>query len=365
MTFVTFAAAFMPELSLNFRALAKGPDRAHPPLTMRNILILPALLLAAAAPAQDAPLAAVPQDAPPAPAAEPATTPATEEDLAFLMERQRMTVPVQVAGSGPHRFIIDTGAQRTVISRELASELGLPRGRDVRLVAMTGRANVGTVMVSSLAVSSFAGSKIEAPTLERRHMGALGILGIDTLQGHAVAIDFDTTTMRVSPSVRRKRRARAAAPGEIVIQAKSLFGQLVVTDADFRGTKVRVILDTGTEVSMGNEALRRRVARSHKGMRDIELISVIGDKMVAGYTQVPQVKIGSVTFENLPVAFSASAPFKEWGLEEKPALLLGMDALRMFRRVNIDFANREVRLLMPRGSGFAARAALPGMHTGG
>ncbi len=314
---------------------------------MRHTLILPALLLAAAAPAQEVP----PPASPPVPTAiEPAATQVTEEDLAFLMEKQRMTVPVQVVGTGPHRFIIDTGAQRTVISRELASELNLPRGRDVRVIAMTGRADVGTVLISSLAVSSFTGSKIEAPALERRHMGALGILGIDTLQGHAVAIDFDTETMRVSPSVKRRGRGRGAAPGEIVIQAKSLFGQLVVTDADFRGTKVRVILDTGTEVSMGNEALRRRVARSHKGMQDIELISVIGGKMIAGYTQIPQVKIGSVTFENLPVAFSASAPFKEWGLEEKPALLLGMDALRMFRRVNIDFANREVRLLMPRGT---------------
>ena len=304
----------------------------------------PALLLATAAPAQDAP---------------PSSTPATEEDLAFLMERARMTVPVQIAGTGPHRFIIDTGAQRTVISRELASELGLPRGRTVGLIAMTGRADVGTVLIPSLSVSSFAGMRIEAPALERRHMGASGILGIDTLQGHAVAIDFDAGVMRVAPSVKRKRRGRAAAPGEIVIQAKSLFGQLVVTDADFRGTRVRVILDTGAEISMGNEALRRRIARSHKGMRDIELISVIGDKMTAGYTQVPQVKIGAVTFENLPVAFSAAAPFKEWGLEEKPALLLGMDALKMFRRVDIDFANREVRLTMPRGSGFAARAALP------
>jgi predicted aspartyl protease len=315
---------------------------------MYAALILPALLLAAA-PAQDA--------RPPAP---PASTPApTEAELAFLMQNARMTVPVQVAGNGPHRFIIDTGAQRTVISRELATELALPRGRTVRLTAMTGKADVDTVLISSLTVSSFAGRRIEAPALERRFMGAHGILGIDTLQGHAVAIDFDMDTMLVSPSTKRKRRAKAAAPGEIVIQAKSLFGQLVVTDAQFRGTRVRVILDTGAEVSMGNEAFRRRVARSHKGMRDIELISVIGGKMVAGYTQVPQVTIGSVTFENLPVAFSATAPFKEWGLEDKPAILLGMDALKLFRRVHIDFANREVRLTMPRGMRPAARAALP------
>jgi hypothetical protein len=181
-------------------------------------------------------------------------------------------------------------------------------------------------------------------------MGAPGILGIDTLQGHAIAIDFDRETMAVSPSTKRARRKLAAGPDEIVIYAKNLFGQLVVTNATYRNTKIRVILDTGTPVSMGNEALRRTVARSHKGMRDIELTSVIGDKMIAGYTQIPLVKIGGVTFQNLPVAFSAAAPFKEWGLEDKPAILLGMDALRLFRRVNIDFANREVRLTMPRNT---------------
>jgi hypothetical protein len=36
------------------------------------------------------------------------------------------------------------------------------------------------------------------------------------------------------------------------------------------------------------------------------------------------------------------------GLNDRPALLLGMDALRLFGRVRIDFANREVRLAQPK-----------------
>ena len=309
---------------------------------MRNLLIPPAFL-AAAAGAQQPPLVAPPSPAP-VPAAAPAAT-----DLAFESEKTRMTVPVSVAGAGPYRFIIDTGAQRTVVSRELATELGLPRGRTIMLTAMTGRSSVDTVLVPTLSVSSFGAKKIEAPALHRRDMGATGILGIDTLQGHAVAIDFDRETMRVQPSTRRRRSSPVSRPDEIVIRAKNLFGQLVVTDAYYRGVKVRVILDTGTEVTMGNEALRRRVYKSRAKMRDIELTSVVGDTLIAGYTQIREVKVGGVTFQNLPVAFSAAAPFKAWGLEDSPALLLGMDALRMFRRVHIDFANREVRLTMPRG----------------
>ena len=37
-------------------------------------------------------------------------------------------------------------------------------------------------------------------------------------------------------------------------------------------------------------------------------------------------------------------------LLDRPAVLLGMDALRLFRRVSVDFANRRVRLLLPDSS---------------
>ena len=52
----------------------------------------------------------------------------------------------------------------------------------------------------------------------------------------------------------------------------------------------------------------------------------------------------------MPVAFADVAPFERFGLTKRPALLLGMDALRIFRRVDIDFPNRQVRFLMPEGT---------------
>jgi hypothetical protein len=36
----------------------------------------------------------------------------------------------------------------------------------------------------------------------------------------------------------------------------------------------------------------------------------------------------------------------------RPALLLGMDALKLFERVSVDFANRRVKLLAPGHSRF-------------
>ncbi|HEU0067368.1 MAG TPA: aspartyl protease family protein [Sphingomonas sp.] len=297
-------------------------------------LVMPLLLCLA--PGQDAPA--------------PAPAPAAPEDIAFEFDATRMTVPVSIAGAGPFRFIVDTGAERTVLSRELARRLQLPPGRDVRVTAMTGTSPAGTVIVSSISVGSGAvgGRTIEAPALAAADMGALGILGLDTLQGQKVTIDFDTRVMSVQPSLRR--RQRAAAPDEIVVQARSVFGQLVVTDARYRGQSVRVILNTGSAVSMGNGELRRRLARrARAGDTPILLTSVTGGTLTADYTRMERVSLGDVAFADLPIAFADAAPFARFGLTRRPAMLLGMDALRAFRRVDIDFVNREVRLRMPAG----------------
>jgi predicted aspartyl protease len=281
------------------------------------------------------------QAAPPAaPLADPAG-----DDLAFLDHEDRMTVPVQIAGAGPFAFIIDTGAQRSVISRQLAARLGLPPGPRVRLTAITGTSAVDTVVIPSLSVSSLGARRVEAPSLEAQNLGALGILGIDTLQDHALTIDFDRQRMTVTPAIGHKPPPRE--DGEIVVRARSLFGQLVVTDATVAGRRVRVVLDTGTSVTIGNMALRRLLSR-RKGGEPAIFTSVLGDQIVTEYAALPVMTLGPATIRALPVAFADAPPFTAFGLATKPALLLGMDALRLFRRVHIDFARRELRLLLPR-----------------
>ena len=48
------------------------------------------------------------------------------QDVKFRNEHDdRMTVPVRLSGAGPYRFLVDTGADRTAVSRELADRLKL------------------------------------------------------------------------------------------------------------------------------------------------------------------------------------------------------------------------------------------------
>ena len=176
------------------------------------------------------------------------------------------------------------------------------------------------------------------------------MLGIDALKGHAVAIDFDRNQMEVRPV--GKHRA-AVGPDDIVIRAKNLYGQLIVTDASYRGRRISVVIDTGSPVTIGNMALLKRV-RTDKSLGMIGLLSVTGQWLQADYRVIDSLSIAGVTFQGVPIAFADALPFKRFGLTETPALMLGMDTLKLFRRVQIDFANREIRLTLPKNVQVAA-----------
>ena len=44
-----------------------------------------------------------------------------------------MSAPVMVNGQGPFDFVVDTGANRSIIATELAEQLGLPAGNPTRV----------------------------------------------------------------------------------------------------------------------------------------------------------------------------------------------------------------------------------------
>ena len=283
--------------------------------------------------------------APPTPSPVPL---ADVSDLALGDAQDRMTVPVQIKQRGPWNFVIDTGAERTVVSRELAGVLGLPAGPAVRLTAMTGTSTVGTVIVPALSVSTISRDTIEAPALASANLGAPGMLGVDSLQGHKVAIDFDRNRMTLEPSRKRASRRYQAHTDDIVITARSLFGQLIVTDARYRNVRISVIVDTGSPVSIGNAAFFAAVSGRARALGPVATVSVTGGTLNAQGYAVDDVMIGGIGFRNVHIAFADAPPFRRFGLRDTPALLLGMDTLRLFRAVQIDFANREIRFTLPR-----------------
>jgi len=271
----------------------------------------------------------------------PAATP-DFETIALNELARRMTVPVSVADRGPFPFIVDTGAERSVLSRELATTLGLDAGPRARLFDFTGPSSVDTVRVPSLTLGKLSTQGLEAPSLAQANLGAPGMLGIDALQGHKVVIDFNRKRMTLVP-------ARRHADGDIVIRAGTKTGQLIVTNALFEGRPISVVIDTGSSLSVGNSAMRRLMKREPRQLGPILVRSVTGRTFGADYVTVSGVKIGGVLFHNFAMSFADVAPFEHFGLKDRPALILGMNSLQLFGKVELDFVNREIGFTLQRG----------------
>lgn len=270
---------------------------------------------------------------------------ATETSIAAtLTDSDRMTVGVTIAGAGPYPFIVDTAAERSVISRELAQELRLQPGGRLNLLSMTDRREVSTVHMPDVSFLPGQTRSLQAFALRGEHVGAAGVLGIDALRGQRVVLDFEAGTLSVGPAQRRSERF---GPNDIVVRAQRKYGQLVLVDVQIDGVPVDVIVDSGTQVSVGNEALRRIIGARQDNIKKIALLSITGETLNAEYTTADRLIIGNAVVRNMPVAFANARFFTRMKLTRQPALLLGMDALQMFSRVTVDFPNRRATFVLP------------------
>ncbi len=279
------------------------------------------------------------------------------EDIGFKSDStERMTVPVLLSGRGPYRFLVDTGADRTAISREVARSLQFISSEPALLHSVAGVSTVTTARVPSLRLTRNEIRGINAPVLERVNIGADGILGVDSLRSQRVMFDFQSGTMSIVPSAAPDFNVE---PGTIVVQGQRRNGRLIVTEATANDHPLTVVVDTGSQISIGNMALRRALLGSHvlESSGQVELISVTGDKITGEYMFLRDLEIAGVGLKGLAIVFADAHTFKQLKLDHKPALLLGMNAMRAFKKVSIDFASRKLRVVLPEESRLDLRIA--------
>jgi predicted aspartyl protease len=260
---------------------------------------------------------------------------------------ERMTMPVQIGTGGPYDFIIDTGSQRTIVATELAQRLALPPLPPVEIISMAGRVTVSSVKLDGLRFGEHAIENLDALSIAHDDLGSPGLIGLDSLKGKRLTLDFRKRRMDVGKS----RRSRGDSD-TIVVEARSKFGQLILVDSKVDGRKVSVILDTGAEMSVGNMALFNSLKLKKLVIppEPTTLTSVTGIDVPALFTVVRRITIGSVTLDNVPMVFLDAAPFEQLDLGDKPAMLLGMRMLRLFDQVAIDFGNRHVDFHLKSGA---------------
>lgn len=326
--------------------------RTHGPFLVVPLLLASAGMVARTASAEP-PRIGKPRPAPPGPPNILPLPPAVidnslavgGDDVKARKVETRLSVDVHVNGSGPYKFIVDSGADTSAVGLRIARDLELPLGSPAIVNGMTSRDLVDRVKLAALSLGPSTIRNLEVPALREVDLGGDGLLGIDALVQQRLMMDFEKKLIKVEDA----RIPAPHLPGEIVITARRQRGQLILTEVQAAGLPLDAVIDTGSEVTIGNLALRNKLIR---GNRDkfvkVTAIGVTGVPVDLQIARIGELRLGPVVLYDVPIAFADVPPFEMFGLSREPALLLGTDILETFRRVSLDFKARKVRFQLRR-----------------
>jgi hypothetical protein len=129
---------------------------------------------------------------------------------------------------------------------------------------------------------------------------------------------------------------------------------LLTLDTRVGHVRVRAVVDTGSPRTLGNLALRdavnlrrapgvtARVSSVYGATKDVEAGEVI---------PAPVISIESLRITEVQLVYGDFHIFKVWGMQEKPAMIIGMDVLGTVASLGIDFKNQDLYLASARLSG--------------
>jgi len=301
-------------------------------------------MLAAAGLTASAPFSsAFAQVPPPDPA--PDSAPDSDDPTRVGAQRDkatRLVAPVRINGQGPFNFMVDTGANRSCMSIALAEKLALAPGPQVSLHTVVATRLRNSVQVDRLQVGTRSQRNVNVPVLPIPASEAEGVLGVDWLKNRRLLLDFHGKSLEISAP-----KAETSSPNKVVVPARRRSGQLTLVDADVGGRPISAMIDSGSELSIGNGALRRLMPSMSVSQRErvqrIEMASLVGEKFSGDLLYVPFMRLGGLTLGNVPVVFADTHVFELWDLHDKPAIILGMDLLTQFTAVALDFGRSTVR----------------------
>jgi len=270
---------------------------------------------------------------------------------------RRMTAPVRINGRGPFTFVIDTGANVTVLSQELADVLGLQATGEGEVHGVVGVERAPVTVVGELTVGAAKALELQTPILRKQELGGDGLLGVDVMRNRVVSLDFARWEFAIGPVLNHAFRSigeggrLTGGSGEVIagnsvrVPARQRFGQLMTVDALVDGVPVAAFIDSGAQSTVGNSALLSAVSEGNPNgeqRAQVTLVSATGQTIGGELLSMRELRVGSMRIRRLPVAFADLHAFDIWGLRQQPAILIGMDVLHRFRAVELNFRRSQV-----------------------
>jgi hypothetical protein len=209
------------------------------------------------------------------------------------------------------------------------------------LNGITGTAQVSAVTIDTLQTGDLIVDGLVAPVVWAPVMaGADGIFGAAGLTEKSLSVDFERNRVRVGRGVEPALRKEA-----MKIHAARLTHGLITLDSQVGRVHTLAVIDTGSERTLGNLALRDALRLRNRTGAEALVTSVYGatEQVERGELwTAPTISIDAMRINDVQVVYGDFHIFKVWGMEDKPAIIVGMDVLGTVGSLGIDFKNQDI-----------------------
>lgn len=255
----------------------------------------------------------------------------------------RIWAPVTIDGKGPLRLVLDTGASRSALTPAALNKLGIQPDLDrmVLLRGTTGSARVPTVRVGQVEIGDLLAERQTMVVVDDAFGGADGVLATTALRDRRILADFRRDRIEITRS-----SGERAPPGFTTLRIKLLERHVPWVEAMVGGVRVKAVIDTGAQSTIGNLALRDALLAKRREVdaREEGVIGVTGDLQEGRSMAAPAIQLERIMVRRARINFVDLHIFQRWQLRDEPAMLLGMDVIGVLDTVILDYRRRELQV---------------------
>jgi predicted aspartyl protease len=255
----------------------------------------------------------------------------------------RIWAPVTIDGKGPLRLVLDTGASRSALTPAALNKLGIQPDLDrmVLLRGTTGSARVPTVRVGQVEIGDLLAERQTMVVVDDAFGGADGVLATTALRDRRILADFRRDRIEITRS-----SGERAPLGFTTLRIKLLDRHVPWVEAMVGGVRVKAVIDTGAQSTIGNLALRDALLAKRREVdpREEGVIGVTGDLQEGRSMAAPAIQLERIMVRRARINFVDLHIFQRWQLRDEPAMLLGMDVIGVLDTVILDYRRRELQV---------------------
>ena len=255
-------------------------------------------------------------------------------------------LPVEVNGSGPFEFILDTGAGTSLLSSDLAKQLEMKIVGSKEGQSAGGKVAVSLAKTDSLAVGEAKLQDVDVGIVDLAHIGKTigakvdGDLGYNFLKQFRLTIDYCNCEVRLDdPKLVENfgRSAKTEVPMRLASPAKPLI--LVDVRANGRGP-FQFAIDTGTSTTAITPELAKQLGIKSS---PIDPVTTGGAQVDVTAGTLQSFQIGGATIDNMAVVVADFFAMLSSAIGAKLDGIVGYNFLRNYKVV-IDYPGEAFSL---------------------